>query len=57
MTPNPRDSDLLIPSIEEHQTQMPRAPYLVAADAGFYSATTEVENRLRGTNQPAEGMV
>jgi IS5 family transposase len=34
----PSDSDLLIPSIEAHQTLMDRTPDLVAADAGFYSA-------------------
>lgn len=34
----PSDSDLLIPSIEAHQTLMDRMPDLVAADAGFYSA-------------------
>jgi transposase, IS5 family len=30
----PSDSDLLIPSIEAHQTLMGRTPHLVAADAG-----------------------
>jgi transposase, IS5 family len=34
----PSDSDLLIPSIEAHQTLMGRTPDLAAADAGFYSA-------------------
>lgn len=34
----PSDSDLLIPSIEAHQTRMGRVPDLAAADAGFYSA-------------------
>ena len=34
----PSDSDLLIPSIETHQTRMGRVPDLAAADAGFYSA-------------------
>jgi len=34
----PSDSDLLIPSIETHQTVMGRTPELAAADAGFYSA-------------------
>src|SRR5713226_5634455 len=33
----PSDSDLLIPSIETHQTRMGRVPDLAAADAGFYS--------------------
>ena len=34
----PSDSDLLIPSIETHQTRTGRTPDLTAADAGFYSA-------------------
>ena len=34
----PSDSDLLIPSMETHQTRLGRTPDLVAADAGFYSA-------------------
>jgi len=34
----PSDSDLLIPSIEAHQTRTGRVPDLAAADAGFYSA-------------------
>ena len=34
----PSDSNLLIPSIEAHQTLLGRTPDLVAADAGFYSA-------------------
>jgi IS5 family transposase len=39
----PSDSDLLIPSIEAHQQLMSRAPELVAADAGFYSAKNEAK--------------
>ena len=34
----PSDTDLLIPSIETHQTRLGRVPDLAAADAGFYSA-------------------
>jgi transposase, IS5 family len=34
----PSDSNLLIPSIETHQSLLERTPDLVAADAGFYSA-------------------
>ena len=33
----PNDADLLIPAIETHQARLGRAPYLVAADAAFYS--------------------
>src|SRR5215475_13530110 len=34
----PNDADLLIPAIETHRAKLGRTPYLVAADAGFYSA-------------------
>jgi IS5 family transposase len=34
----PRDRDLLIAAIEIHRAKLGRAPRLVAADAGFYSA-------------------
>ena len=34
----PNDADLLIPAIEVHQARLGRVPYLVAADATFYSA-------------------
>ncbi len=37
----PADSDLLVPSIEIHQQRLGRLPDLVAADAGFYSASGE----------------
>jgi transposase, IS5 family len=34
----PEDSQLLIAAIETHRAKLGRAPRLVAADAGFYSA-------------------
>jgi IS5 family transposase len=34
----PPDSELLIAALEVHRTKLGRAPHLVAADAGFYSA-------------------
>lgn len=37
----PADSDLLVPSIQIHQQRLGRLPGLVAADAGFYSASGE----------------
>lgn len=37
----PNDADLLIPAIETHRAKLARPPYLVAADAAFYSAKNE----------------
>lgn len=37
----PADSDLLVPAIKIHQQRFGRAPYLVVADAAFYSAGGE----------------
>jgi transposase, IS5 family len=37
----PSDADLLIPAIEVHQQRLGRIPYLVSADAGFFSAKNE----------------
>jgi IS5 family transposase len=47
----PSDSDLLIPSIEVHQTLMGRTPDLVAADAGFYSAKNVAEAEEMGVKR------
>jgi IS5 family transposase len=47
----PSDSDLLIPSIEVHQTLMGRTPDLVAADAGFYSAKNVSEAEAMGVKR------
>ena len=47
----PSDSDLLIPSIEAHQTKMGRTPDLVAADAGFYSAKNVAEAEALGVKR------
>src|SRR5258708_5562838 len=44
----PSDSDLLIPSIESHQQKLGCAPHLVAADAGFYSASNEAVAKQKG---------
>jgi IS5 family transposase len=44
----PSDSALLIPAIEEHQEQLGRAPYLVAGDAAFYSASHEAAAHAKG---------
>jgi len=47
----PSDSDLLIPSIETHQTLMGRTPHLVATDAGFYSAKNEAKAQEMGVKR------
>jgi IS5 family transposase len=47
----PNDSDLLIPAIETHQAKLGRTPYLVAADAGFYSAKNEVAAKAKGVKR------
>jgi IS5 family transposase len=47
----PSDSDLLIPSIQAHQTRMGRTPDLVAADAGFYSAKNVAEAEEMGVKR------
>ena len=47
----PSDSDLLIPSIEAHQTLMGRTPDLAAADAGFYSAKNVAEAEEMGVKR------
>lgn len=47
----PSDSDLLIPSIQAHQTRMGRTPDLVAADAGFYSAKNVAEAEQMGVKR------
>jgi IS5 family transposase len=44
----PNDADLLIPAIEAHQAKLGRAPYLVAADAAFYSARNEAAAKAKG---------
>jgi transposase, IS5 family len=47
----PSDSDLLIPSIQAHQTRMGRTPHLAAADAGFYSAKNVAEAEEMGVKR------
>lgn len=47
----PSDSDLLIASIETHQTVMGRTPDLVAADAGFYSAKNVAQAEEMGVKR------
>jgi IS5 family transposase len=47
----PNDADLLIPAIETHQARLGRAPYLVAADAAFYSGKNETAAKAKGVKR------
>jgi IS5 family transposase len=47
----PSDSDLLLGAIEMHQATLGRAPHLVAADAGFYSAKNEAAAKAKGVKR------
>ena len=47
----PNDSDLLIPAIETHQARLGRTPYLVAADAAFYSGKNEAAAKAKGVKR------
>jgi IS5 family transposase len=47
----PNDADLLIPAIEVHQARLGRVPYLVAADAAFYSGKNEAAATAKGVKR------
>jgi len=47
----PNDADLLISAIETHQARLGRAPYLVAADAAFYSGENEAAAKAKGVKR------
>jgi IS5 family transposase len=47
----PNDADLLIAAIDTHQAKLGRAPYLVAADAAFYSANNEAAAKAKGVKR------
>ena len=47
----PNDADLLVPAIELHQATLGRAPYLVAADAAFYSNKNEKVAKAKGVKR------
>jgi IS5 family transposase len=49
----PNDADLLMPAIETHRAKLGRTPYLVAADAGFYSAKNEPTAKAKGSSASA----
>jgi IS5 family transposase len=47
----PNDADLLIPAIDAHEQLLGRVPYLVTADAGFFSAHSEAAAHARGVKR------
>jgi IS5 family transposase len=47
----PSDRDLLVPSVESHRAKLGRAPRLLAADAGFFSAKNEAAARAMGVKR------
>src|SRR2546427_3577794 len=49
----PADSALLVPAVEEHRRRFGRAPYLAAADAGFYSQRDEKTIQAMGVKRVA----
>jgi IS5 family transposase len=49
----PADSNLLIPTIEQHRKQLGVVPRLVAADAGFFSKANETAAQKMGVAQVA----
>jgi IS5 family transposase len=54
----PSDSALLVPAVQVHQDRLGRAPDLVAADPGFYSAKGEATAKAMGVKRvsvPATG--
>jgi transposase, IS5 family len=47
----PNDADQQIPAIEAHRAKLGRSPYLVAADAAFYSAKDEAAAKAKGVKR------
>jgi len=47
----PNDADLLIPAIDAHQARLGRLPYLVAANAAFYSGKNEAAAKAKGVKR------
>jgi IS5 family transposase len=47
----PPDSELLIAALEVHRAKLGRAPHLVAADAGFYSAKNVATAKAMGVKR------
>jgi len=49
----PWDSDLLLPALEVHRQLLGRVPYLLTADAAFFSQRNELAARARGVKRVA----
>jgi IS5 family transposase len=49
----PSDSDLLLPALEVHRQLLGRTPYLVTADAAFFSQRNETAAGTRGVKRVA----
>lgn len=49
----PADQELLLPAIEKHKEMFDRAPALLAADAGFFSADNEAKAKEAGVEKVA----
>jgi IS5 family transposase len=49
----PNDCDLLLPAIEVHEQLLGRKPYLVTADAAFFSQRNETAAHARGVKRVA----
>jgi transposase, IS5 family len=49
----PSDCDLLLPAIDRHRQLLGRKPYLVTADAAFFSQRNETAARIRGVKRVA----
>ena len=47
----PSDQELLLPSLQKHQTIFGRVPHCVAADAGFYSRENEQTAQAMGVRR------
>jgi IS5 family transposase len=47
----PSDQNILMAAIETHHARLGRAPHLVAADAGFYSAKNEAAAKTKGVKR------
>jgi len=52
-TERPSDCDLLLPSIAVHEALLHRSPYLVTADAAFFSQSNENAAHARGVKRVA----
>jgi IS5 family transposase len=49
----PSDADLLVPALAVHEELLGRTPYLVAADAAFFSHRNELAAQARGVKRVA----